>query len=89
MDSRAGALRQGSVARVSQPACGGNFSFLADYGGEDKYGCGAENNSYIQRGSAGGFLIDRPSKREAKSENAEESKNKSEKPRAAQTDSGR
>ena len=42
------------------PHCGGNFSFLIDWGGTDKYGCGAENNSYNQRGSAGGFLIDRP-----------------------------
>jgi hypothetical protein len=49
----------------TQPQCGGNFSFLIDYGGEDKYDCGAANNTYTQRGSAGGFLIDRPSKREA------------------------
>ena len=42
------------------PACGGNFGFLIDYGGKDKYGCGAENNCYIQRGDVGGFLIDRP-----------------------------
>jgi hypothetical protein len=42
------------------PACGGNFAFLIDYGGNDKYGCGANNNSYIDRGCAGGFLIDRP-----------------------------
>jgi hypothetical protein len=42
------------------PECGGNFSFVLDYGGEDKYGCGAKNNTYIERGSSGGFLIDRP-----------------------------
>jgi hypothetical protein len=42
------------------PWCGGNFSFLIDYGGNDTYGCGAQNNSYNERGSAGGFLIDRP-----------------------------
>ena len=42
------------------PECGGNFSFCIDYGGKDTYGCGAENNSYNQRGDAGGFLIDRP-----------------------------
>jgi hypothetical protein len=42
------------------PDCGGNFAFLIDYGGNDKYGCGAKNNSYIERGSSGGFLIDRP-----------------------------
>ena len=27
------------------PECGGNFSFLVDYGGKDTYGCGGENNS--------------------------------------------
>jgi hypothetical protein len=42
------------------PECGGNFSFVVDYGGKDQYGCGADNNSYIQRGDSGGFLIDRP-----------------------------
>ena len=42
------------------PDCGGNFAFLIDYGGIDKYGCGAKNNSYIERGTSGGFLIDRP-----------------------------
>ena len=42
------------------PRCGGNFSFVIDYGGKDKYGCGARNNSYVRRGSSGGFLIDRP-----------------------------
>jgi hypothetical protein len=42
------------------PDCGGNFAFLIDYGGNDKYGCGARNNSYIDRGYSGGFLIDRP-----------------------------
>ena len=47
------------------PYCGGNFSFLIDYGGKDTYGCGAENNSYIQRGDQGGFLIDRPGRNEA------------------------
>ena len=36
------------------------FQLLVDYGGKDKYGCGAQNNSYIQRGDDGGFLIDRP-----------------------------
>lgn len=42
------------------PGCGGNFSFVIDYGGEDKYGCGAKNNVFLQRGTSGGFLIDRP-----------------------------
>jgi hypothetical protein len=46
------------------PRCGGNFSFLVDYGGTDKYGCGATNNCYIQRGAGGGFLIDRPKEEE-------------------------
>jgi hypothetical protein len=64
------------------PECGGNFSFLLDYGGEDKYGCGAKNNSYNQRGSAGGFLIDRPRKDEANQTVA-----KSENQNAAQTES--
>jgi hypothetical protein len=46
------------------PGCGGNFSFLVDYGGNDTYGCGAKNSAYIQRGSEGGFLIDRPKRAE-------------------------
>jgi hypothetical protein len=49
-----------SVSYHPLPDCGGNFAFLIDYGGTDKYGCGANNNSYIQRGGSGGFLIDRP-----------------------------
>lgn len=49
-----------SISYHSLPACGGNFGFLIDYGGNDKYGCGADNPSYIQRGDQGGFLIDRP-----------------------------
>ena len=48
------------VSYHPMPTCGGNFSFLADYGGNDKYGCGAKNNTYMMRGSEGGFLIDRP-----------------------------
>jgi hypothetical protein len=46
------------------PTCGGNFGFVVDYGGKDRYGCGAQNNSYIQRGDRGGFLIDRPAQNE-------------------------
>jgi hypothetical protein len=42
------------------PYCGGNFGFVIDYGGADKYGCGAQNNAFTRRSSAGGFLIDRP-----------------------------
>jgi hypothetical protein len=48
------------ISYHDMPACGGNFAFLIDYGGKDKYGCGAEDNCYIQRGDVGGFLIDRP-----------------------------
>ena len=44
------------------PRCGGNFSFVVDYGGKDKYGCRAKNDSYNRRSSSGGFLIDRPSR---------------------------
>ena len=54
-----------SISYHTLPDCGGNFSFLVDYGGKDTYGCGAENNSYIQRGDQGGFLIDRPRRDEA------------------------
>jgi len=46
------------------PWCGGNFSFLIDYGGDDSFGCDAQNNSYHERGAAGGFLIDRPLREE-------------------------
>ena len=42
------------------PDCGGNFSFLINYGGKSTFGCGAASHSYMQRGAAGGFLIDRP-----------------------------
>ena len=45
------------------PQCGGNFSFVVDYGGTDKYGCRARNNSYVNRSSSGGFLIDRPKRK--------------------------
>lgn len=49
-----------SISYHDVPRCGGNFSFLIDYGGKDTYGCEAENDVYIQRGWSGGFLIDRP-----------------------------
>jgi hypothetical protein len=42
------------------PDCGGNFAFCVDYGGEDQYGRRNTNNFINQRGSMGGFLIDRP-----------------------------
>lgn len=60
------------------PDCGGNFAFCIDYGGEDQYGCGALNNAYTQRGSSGGFLIDRPRIDEVQqtfAKNAEKSSN--------------
>lgn len=56
-----------SISYHDLPGCGGNFSFVVDYGGKDAYGCGARNSSYIQRGSAGGFVIDRPRKDESDS----------------------
>ncbi len=40
--------------------CGGNFSFLVCYGAGNKFGCGAQEHSIIQRGTACGFLISRP-----------------------------
>jgi len=53
-----------SISYHDVPRCGGNFSFLIDYGGKDSYGCGAENNMCIQRDGPGGFLIDRPARDE-------------------------
>ena len=50
----------GGISYHDLPYCGGNFGFVIDYGGEDKYGSRASNNSYKMRGSSGGFLIDRP-----------------------------
>jgi hypothetical protein len=49
-----------SITYHDLPACGGNFGFVVDYGGEDSYGCGAKNSTYNRRGSEGGFLVDRP-----------------------------
>jgi hypothetical protein len=40
--------------------CGGNFSFFVSYGSGNKFGCGAEEHTIIQRGASGGFLISRP-----------------------------
>jgi len=56
-----------SISYHDLPGCGGNFSFVVDYGGKDAYGCGARNSSYIQRGDAGGFVIDRPRQDESDS----------------------
>ena len=53
-----------SISYHTLPQCGGNFSFVVDYGGKDEYGCRAKNNSFNRRGAAGGFLIDRPRKDE-------------------------
>jgi len=53
-----------NISYHSQSVCGGNFSFVVDYGGKDEYGCGVENSTYNQRGSAGGFVIDRPKEEE-------------------------
>lgn len=60
-----------SMTYHSLPEAGGNFSFLIDYGGTDKYGSRAQNNSYLQRGSSGGFLIDRPRREEVPDRTAE------------------
>jgi len=56
-----------SISYHTLPGCGGNFSFLVDYGGSDSYGSGARNSSYIQRGDAGGYVIDRPRQDETES----------------------
>jgi hypothetical protein len=60
-----------SISYHSLPRCGGNFSFLIDYGGHDTYGCGVQDNSYNDRGSNGGFLIDRPFHGESDSKTSE------------------
>jgi hypothetical protein len=56
---------QSGISYHPLPYCGGNFSFVVDYGGKDEYGCEADNNSITQRGWAGGFIVDRPSTAEA------------------------
>ena len=60
-----------SVSYHPLPSCGGNFSFVVDYGGTDTYGCRAKNNSFNRRSSAGGFLIDRPARESEEPETAE------------------
>jgi hypothetical protein len=62
------------ISYHSLPRCGGNFSFLIDYGGKDSYGCGIQNNSYTRRGCEGGFLIDRPLQEELEAKKGEETK---------------
>ncbi|MDR0521967.1 MAG: hypothetical protein LBH00_08980 [Planctomycetaceae bacterium] len=54
-----------NITYHSPSNCGSNFSFVINYGGNDTYGSGVKNNSYAQRGSLGGFLIDRPTEKEA------------------------
>lgn len=61
-----------SISYHPMPQCGGNFSFVIDYGGNDSYGCGAENNTYNVRGAESGFLIDRPLPEEAAAEAAKQ-----------------
>jgi hypothetical protein len=58
------------ISYHSLPRCGGNFSFLIDYGGTDTYGCGIQNNSYTTRGCESGFLIDRPLQEEVDAKKA-------------------
>lgn len=58
------------ISYHSLPRCGGNFSFLIDYGGTDTYGCGIQNNSYTSRGCESGFLIDRPLQEEVDAKKA-------------------
>jgi hypothetical protein len=78
-----------SISYHTLPGCGGNFSFLVDYGGEDNYGCGAHNNSYNQRGSSGGFLIDRPRRQStAESDAKSDEKTVEDKPKAEGSTAG-
>jgi len=65
-----------SISYHPMPQCGGNFSFVIDYGGNDSYGCGAENNTYNVRGAESGFLIDRPLPEEAAAEAAKQAAEK-------------
>ncbi len=58
-DGRGQGYASTNITYHPMPTCGGNFSFVIDYGGKDKYGCGAGNNAITQRNS-NGFLIDRP-----------------------------
>jgi hypothetical protein len=63
--SRSAGSAPGSVT-YHPPACGGNFSFLINYGGENAYlGAKAPRHSYLQRGTPSGFLSDRPTEAEA------------------------
>jgi len=55
----------GANVTYHPPAAGGNFSFLINYGGENTYGSKVARHSYAQRGTPSGFLIDRPTEKEA------------------------
>ncbi len=59
-----------SISYHPASECGGNFSFVIDYGGKDSYGCGAQDSSLNNRGTQGGFLIDRPKQEEPRSREA-------------------
>ena len=62
--SRSQGFANGNVT-YHPPASGGNFSFLINYGGENTYGSKVGRHSYVQRGTPSGFLIDRPTEKEA------------------------
>lgn len=67
---RAQGIASGRLTYHQAYHCGSNFSFVIDHGGKDTYGCGARNNSLSQRGTAAGFIIDRPTKQELAEEEA-------------------
>ena len=48
-----------SISYHPLPDCGGNFAFAVNYEGHDMYGEEDLNNQVLERGSPGGFLIDR------------------------------
>jgi len=51
-----------SISYHPMPRCGGNFSFVIDHGGKDKYSSRyLKNDGYYKRGMTTGFLIDRAS----------------------------
>lgn len=52
-----------SITYHPYPTCGGNFSFVIDYGGTDEYGSRVRNNAVSRRGMAG-FVVDRPKQEE-------------------------
>jgi len=52
-----------SITYHPYPTCGGNFSFVVDYGGTDEYGSRVRNNAVSRRGMSG-FVVDRPKQEE-------------------------